>query len=557
VFLHPLEGIVVIARRTAVLLVTLIGVAANVQAQAPKQPPPPKLYSGMGTLHHPIATTNPEAQKFFDQGMTLLFGFNHEEAARSFKRAAELDPKSPMPLWGVALALGPNYNMDVDVDRELAAHDAVQKADELAGGAPENERAYVAALAHRYSNDPKPDLPKLSLAYANAMRDLAHRHPDDPDAQVLFAESLMDLHPWQLWTLDGKPGENTEEIISTLEAVLRRWPDHPGANHYYIHAVEASPTPERALPSSKRLETLVPAAGHLVHMPAHIYIRTGDYTSAARVNQEAVARDIAFVQTSGVTESIYGFMYLSHNLDFLRFAAAMNGQFAIARDAANKVADMARPAIAQMPMLEVSLPSPMMVLVRFAKWDEVLALPAPDSSLAGATMMWHFARTCAFAAKGQTAQAETERAAYQQIAAHLPPGPAYGILFNDWSVQIALGTNSLDARIAQSKGDTAAAIASWRKAVEVQDHMKYDEPPEWYYPIRESLGAALLRLGNGAEAESVFREDLKRNPNNPRSLFGIWKSLDAQKKTAEAQKARQVFEAAWKNADTQLRLEDF
>jgi tetratricopeptide (TPR) repeat protein len=545
-----------IIRRTAILCAVLAATIAATRAQAPQQTPP-KLYSGMGSLHHLIATTNPEAQKYFDQGMTLLFGFNHDEAARSFQRAAELDPKSPMPLWGVAVVLGPNYNLDVDLDRELAAHDAIERAVALAAGAPENERAYVAALAHRYSNDPKPDLPKLSVAYANAMRDLAHRYPDDPDVQVLFAESLMDIHPWQLWSLDGKPGEYTEEIIATLEAVLAKWPNHPGANHYYIHAVEASPHPERALPSSKRLETLVPSAGHLVHMPAHIYIRTGDYTSAEKVNQEAVAIDLSFAQTSGVSQGVYPMMYLSHNLDFLRFAAEMNGQFMVAWGAANKVADVARPALSMMPMMEVSLPEPIMVQLRFAKWDDVLAMPAPDSSLVATTMFWHFARASAFVGKGQTAQAESERVAFLQVAAKLPPGPAYGVLFNDWSVLVSLATHSLDARIARSKGDNAGSINHWRLAVEVQDKMRYSEPPEWSYPIRESLGAALLRSGNAAEAESVFREDLKRNPNNPRSLFGLWKSLDAQKKSADAAKAKNDFDAAWENADTQLRLEDF
>ncbi len=545
-----------VLRRSAILLGIFAAIVFAARAQMQQQPPPPKLYSGMGSFHHPITISNPEGQKYFDQGMTLLFGFNHEEAARSFKRAIELDPKSPMPFWGLALALGPNYNLDVDVDRELAAHDAIQAAMQLSQGGTESERAYIAALARRYSNDPKPDLPKLALAYANAMRDLAHRYPDDPDAQVLFAESLMDLHPWQLWSLDGKPGEYTEELIATLEAALAKWPNHPGANHYYIHAVEASPHPERALPSSKRLETLVPSAGHLVHMPAHIYIRTGDYTSAARVNQEAVSRDIAFAQASGVSQGIYPMMYLSHNLDFLRFAAEMNGQFTVAWSSANKVADLARPAVEHMPMMEVALPAPMMVLLRFAKWDDVLAIPAPDTSLAATTMFWHFARASAFAGKGLPAQAEIERAAFLQIAGRMPPGPAYGVLFNDWSVQVSMATHSLDARIARSKGDAAGAIAHWRLAVEVQDKMRYSEPPEWSYPVRESLGAALLRAGNAAEAETVFREDIRRNPNNPRSLFGLWKSLDAQKKTAEVQAARQAFESAWKNADSQLRLED-
>jgi predicted Zn-dependent protease len=557
------------ALRAALILFFILCASFSAAAQnsAPAMPPV-KIYSGMGTLHHKIATTNPEAQQFFDQGLTLVYGFNHEQAIRSFERASELDPAAPMPYWGKALALGPNYNIDVDPDREKGSFATIQKAKQLASSAPENERDYIDALATRYSDDPKADLTKLAHNYADAMRVLAHKYPDDPDAQVLFAESLMDLHPWQLFNVEGKANENTAEIIATLEATLKRWPDNPGANHYYIHAVEAGPHPELANASAKRLESAVPAAGHLVHMPAHIYLRTGDYSAAVKSNQDAIAADNSFLQTTATTNTMYGMMYLGHNVNFLYYAAGMNGQFRVAQDAAEMDAAASLPAVSEFPMAEAALPNPIFNLLRFVRWDDVLKLPAPDAKLAATTMFWHYARCCAFAEKSNPSQAEKELAEFQILAAKMPPGPAYGIEFNDWSVITSLAAHTLQARIAAAKGNYvnsmtatnaffAIAIDHWRQAVAIQDKMNYDEPPEWYYPVRESLGAALLRTNKPAEAETVFREDLVRNPRNPRSLFGLWKSLEAQKKSAEAQQVRQQFESAWKQADAQLRIEDF
>jgi tetratricopeptide (TPR) repeat protein len=548
-----------------ILCAAFSAAAQNMQMQAP---PPPKLYSGMGSLHHKIATTNPEAQKFFDQGLTLVYGFNHEQAIRSFERASELDPNAAMPYWGKALALGPNYNVDIDPDREKGSFATIQIAKKLAANGPENERDYIDALAKRYSDDPKVDLTKLAHNYADAMRALAHKYPDDPDAQVLFAESLMDLHPWQLFNVEGRANENTPEIIATLEATLKRWPDNPGANHYYIHAVEAGPHPELATASAKRLESAVPAAGHLVHMPAHIYLRTGDYSAAVKSNQDAIAADNSFLQSTGTANTMYGMMYLGHNVNFLYYAAGMNGQFRVAQDAAESDAAASLPAVGEFPMAEAAVPTPIFNLLRFARWDDVLKLPAPDAKLLATTMFWHYARGCAFAERSNPPEAEKELAEFQSLAAKMPPGPAFGIEFNDWSVITSLATHTLQARIAMMQAKFASetqgidyylavAVRHWRQAVAIQDKMNYDEPPEWYYPVRESLGATLLRFKSSTEAEAVFREDLQHNPHNPRSLFGLWKSLEAQKKTAEAQKARQQFESAWKQADTQLRIEDF
>jgi tetratricopeptide (TPR) repeat protein len=286
---------------------------------------------GLGDYHHTIATQSAEAQRFFDQGLTLVYAFNQEEALRSFLHAAELDQMSPMPLWGIALSVGPNYNLDINPEREKIAYKAIQEARRLATGAPEVERAYVDALARRYVAEDHPDFHRLSLDYRDAMRELARRYPNDPDAATLYAESIMDLYPWNLWASDGKPMEDTDELISILQAVLRQNPRHPGANHFYIHAVEASPHPEEALASAHLLETLVPAAGHLLHMPSHIYVRLGNYAEAVKANEAAASADREYLRATGTGNSVYGRMYYSHNLQFLWIAASMAGKFSEAK----------------------------------------------------------------------------------------------------------------------------------------------------------------------------------------------------------------------------------
>jgi tetratricopeptide (TPR) repeat protein len=517
---------------------------------------PAAILSGMGHHHHPISTTSPEAQRFFDQGLTLDYAFNHEEAARSFQRATELDPKAAMPYWGLALVLGPNYNVDVDTDREKAAFEAIQKAKTLAAAAPENEQAYINAMAERYSNNPKPDFKKLARNYANAMGELSKRYPDDLDAATLYAEALMDLRPWNLWNLDGTPAPGTEEIIVVLDSVLKRDPDHIGANHYYIHALEASPHPERALPSAARLETLVPGAGHLVHMPAHIYYRTGDYAASASSNEAAVAADRTYIAATK-SQGVYPMMYTTHNIHFLTFSYMQEGRFQDAKKAAGEVVANVAPHAEEMPpsMAGDFLATPLFVLLRFNRWGDILALPQPDPKMQVETAFSHFARGVAFAATGDAKAAELERKALAASVDALPADTPLG--FNTAKVLLGgLAPAILDARIAEASGNRKAAIESWRKAVEIQDGLAYDEPPDWYYPVRESLGGALLRDGQTAEAEKVFRDDLQRNPRNGRSLFGLWQSLVAQKKTANADWTRREFMTAWKSADTQLRIED-
>lgn len=512
--------------------------------------------SDIGGHHHVISTKSPEAQRFFDRGLTLVFGFNHEEAARAFQRAAELDPQSAMPHWGLALALGPCINLDVDPAHEQAAYEAVRKAMSLSQGATESERAYIEALSKRYSIEPGADLRKLDASYAHAMRELSHRYPEDLDAATLYAESLMDLRPWKLWSLDGHPAPDTEEIVAVLESVLRRDADHIGANHYYIHTLEASPNPERALPSATRLETLAPAAGHLVHMPAHIYMRDGEYTAAARSNAIAAEVDRVYLKDSGTMGSMYDMMYFAHNLQFLSAAHSMEGRFADAKQAADELVAHVAPMVRAMPTAEGYLSTSTFVLVRFHRWDEVLKVPPPDPNLVMTSAFWEFARGSAAAATGQVAMAEAQRRNLEATRKAMPADTEYGFYFNKAQAFLDLTANMLDARIATAQGDRKHAIEYWKNAVEIQDRLYYGEPPEWFYPVRESLAGALLASGQAEQAEAVFRADLEQYPRNPRSLFGLLKSLEIQKKTSDAEWVRREFETAWKNADVKLKLDD-
>jgi len=522
----------------------------------PPAGPPATLVRGLGTLRHPIATGSAEAQRFFDQGLRFVYAFNHEEAVRSFSRAAALDPKAPMPAWGVALALGPNINLDVDSEREHAAYMAVQRARSLAVGGREDERAYVEALRLRYSDDSGADLKALARAYADAMRALAARYPDDLDAATLFAESMMDLRPWQLWTADGQPAEGTDEIVATLTRVLQRDPQHLGANHYYIHAVEASPHPERALSSAQRLPALAPAAGHLVHMPAHIYMRTGDYHGAARANLAAVNADLVYLRLPHAA-GVYPALYYTHNLHFLTAAQGMAGESAGAERTAATLAAQVRTldAIGPMaPLAEYFVPTPLFVALRFQRWDALTKVPAPDARLPGATTLWHFARGVAYARTGAGERAAAERAAFDATRRTIPADAIYNL--NRMDDFLAVADAVLAARLAAVADDQDAAIAAWRRAVERQDALAYDEPPAWYYPVRESLGAALCLAGHPDQAEGVFRDDLARHPRNGRSLFGLMQALRAQSKTVAADRVEREFRAAWANADIRLRLDD-
>jgi tetratricopeptide (TPR) repeat protein len=517
---------------------------------------PVTLDPGLTGAHHAIQTTYPEAQKFFDQGLTLIYAFNHEEAVRSFQKASELDPASPMPQWGIALALGPNINQDVDPERENAAYEAAQRALRLAGRAPESERAYVAAIGKRYSNDPSADLKALAVQYKDAMQALANRYPDDLDAATLYAESLMDLHPWQLWSSSGAPTEGTLDIVRVLESVLARDANHVGANHYYIHATEASLTPERALDSAKRLETLVPAAGHLVHMPAHTYMRTGNYAGAVSANAKAAEVDRKYIADAG-PNGFYPTMYYNHNLDFLATAAMMTGQFARASQAADELVRNVEPILADMQMVEPFAAKKLYVLLRFAKWDEALKLPMPNARATVTTTLFQFGRGVAHAALGAVAEAGRDRSAYQAARQRVAADAMIG--YNRASAVFHVCDAVLDARIAAAGNDLDSAIRSWEKAVAAEDALSYDEPADWFYPTRESLGAAYYRARRFQDADRTFREDLERNPGNPRSLFALWQMVGVTGEPDDPMTLllRRRFREAWTDADVELKLSDF
>ncbi|MFL6312411.1 MAG: tetratricopeptide repeat protein [Terriglobales bacterium] len=522
------------------------------------QPAPQKatLMAGLGDLHHPVSTSNPEAQKFFDQGMRLIYAFNHEEAAGSFERAAELDPKLAMAYWGLAEAVGPNYNDPADPDRYKKAHEAIAKAESLAANASPSEKAYVAAMVLRFPADPAADHRLAAERYRNAMGDVVTQFPDDLDAATLFAEAGMDLHPWGLWRKDGTPEGGTEDIIAALESVLKRDPNHMGAIHYYIHAVEASPNPERALAAANRLAALAPAAGHLVHMPGHVYIRTGDFEAAVKTNQLAAQADRDYMKSNGAG-GMYGAMYYSHNLHFIAACSSMNGNYSEAHKAAEMLAAHVGPHVKDIPPLEGFMTVPIAVEVRFQKWDQILAMPQPPAAMQTTTVFWHFARGMALAAKGKVAEAEAEHHIVSEAADKTPPDQVFAMPVNNKAKDVLnIATNVLGAKIAQAKHDSAGAVSLLRRAVAIQDTLKYDEPPDWFYPVRESLGAVLLLNGNAAEAEKIFREDLDRNPRNPRSLFGLAEALRAQNRAYDAQFVDKQFQSNWKNPEIKLKVVD-
>lgn len=519
---------------------------------------PPEILSDLGNHHHAIATKSAEAQQFFDQGLILLYGFNHDEAARYFRRATELDPASPMPWWGLALSIGPNYNdTAVDENRARATYDAVQNALRRATNGSPIEQDYVRALTKRYATpDPKADWKKMHLDYSNAMRELVAKYPDDLDAAVLFAESLMMLRPWQLWTQDGKPAPGTPELVAVLESVLKRDPNHPAANHFYIHAVEASPNLERAIPSAVRLRNLVPAAGHLVHMPGHIYLQTGDYDLAADTNVEAVAADRDFVKRTGAT-GMYPLMYGTHNIHFVSYARAQQGKYDEAKRAAREMIEQVGDAdlAPGMQMGEGFHLYPLMVDLRFHRWDEILAAPDPGEKRKVLGAFAKYARAIALARKGRMKEAIAAQVQFEKTRKALSPDLLY-MINNKASDLLALCSATLEAELARARGDRADSIRQWRRAVEAEGAIQYDEPPAWFYPVKQSLGGALLRNGQAKEAEAVFRESLATRPRDGRLLFGLWQSLVVQKRDPEAALVQQQFEAAWKGATSKLTVED-
>jgi tetratricopeptide (TPR) repeat protein len=539
--------------RLIVTLTTLIGTlaltAAAALASSTGAPAVEPLFKGVGNENHKVTTKSPLAQRYFDQGMDFVYAFNHDEAEASFREAAQLDPSMAMAYWGEALALGPNINLPEDDARGKEAYAAIAKAQSLEASASDEERGYIDALAKRYAADGKMR-PEQQRAYADAMRALWKRYPDDPDTGTLFAESLMDLHPWDLWTHDGEPVEGTEEITATLEAVLANHPDHIGANHYYIHAVEASPHPERALKCAERIGKLAPAAGHLVHMPSHIYIRIGEYHKSELANLQAIRADRAYIAERHPT-GVYPKMYYPHNIQFLWQSYLYEGNRRGAEHAARELLVAVTPqAVREMPMAETVEPAVLFTQARFGEWDAIMAEKAPPPDLAYTNGIWHYARGLALAAKGQTSDAEAELKQLDAIAKSLPAERM--AMFASQKQLLGLGSAILAGEIAAREGHHDDALAHFNEAVALQDALPYEEPPAWYYPVRESLGAELLAQGKAVQAEQVYREDLRRNPNNGWSLFGLAECLRARRDDRAADEVEAEFKKAWAHADVKL-----
>ncbi|MCC6141623.1 MAG: tetratricopeptide repeat protein [Nitrospira sp.] len=515
---------------------------------------PVPLFTDLGSLRHPITTTSEQAQRYFDQGLRLVYAFNHEEAIRSFEAASRLDPSAAMAYWGIALALGPNINGAMAKADERRAWDALQKARAQASRVSPAEQRYIDALGKRYSAKGG-SRGALDKAYAAAMRTVWQQSPDDPDAGVLFAEALMDVRPWDFWTSDGRPHAGTDDMVATLEAVLAKHPDHPGACHYYIHVVEASPKPERALACAERLPGLMPGAGHLVHMPAHIYFRLGQYHEAAEGNARAVHVDKAYLAGRALNGD-YADGYFTHNLHFLWASLMMEGRQAEALKTARELTGTITEAEARKEKWkEFYLPAPLFSMIRFGRWEDLLREPVPPKGLRMHEGMWRLGRGLASAAVGRIPGAEGEHFVLAGLAKQFrrdrnPEGKVERTM-----LKIAERLLAGDIAVRRQKFDEAIKIL--REGVALEESLPYTEPPYWPIPLRHYLGAALLTAGRPSEAEQVYREDLRRHPQNGWSLWGLTQSLRAQHKGGEADKADEQFKSAWTSADVSLTASRF
>ncbi|NJR39615.1 MAG: hypothetical protein HC781_13375 [Leptolyngbyaceae cyanobacterium CSU_1_4] len=510
------------------------------------------IFNQLGNHHHAISTKNSQAQRYFDQGLILTYGFNHAEALRSFQQAATLDRTCAMCHWGIAYVLGPNINAAMEDGVVPTAWEAIQKAIALKQYASPREQAYIAALATRYTPEPVSDRSALNLAYANAMRQVVQQYPDDLEAATLFSEALMDTSPWNYWAEDGTPKPEGAEIIATLESVLKRNPKHPGALHLYIHAVEAE-RPELAAAAADRLRDLNINTGHLIHMPGHIYIRVGRYQDAVVANQQAAAADAEYARQHD-PEGIYPVAYMPHNHHFLWYAAVMSGQQQVALQAAQQTANLVNSSLmreAGYGTLQHYAMIPLFTAVKFGRWDEILAQAAPAKDLVYPTGVSHFARGMAYAAKGQMQSASQELKALEAIAAS-PILEGMNVSINPADHLLKNATAVLSGELAAKQGDVETAIAHLQKGVELEDSLNYDEPSPWYSPVRQTLGAVLLQANRPAEAEQAYREDLTTYPENGWSLYGLAQSLRAQGKTQKAEQAQTQFEQAWRYADVSL-----
>jgi tetratricopeptide (TPR) repeat protein len=511
----------------------------------------------VGTHAFPVTTSSEQAQRFMNQGLNLTYGFNHAEAGRAFAEAARLDPDLAMAHWGQALVLGPNINAPMPPEDEAKALAHIRQAQALKPRASQRERDYIDALAVRYTGKTE-DRAAADQAYAGAMRALHEKYPDDLDAATLYAESMMDLRPWNYWTRDGRPYDQTHDIIAALDGVLKRDADHPGALHYWIHLWEASNTPERAEAAADRLLPLAPGAGHLVHMPGHIYQRVGRYQDAVKANQLAIVADEDYISQCKA-EGLYPLGYYPHNVHFLWFASSMAGESKVAIDAANKTANaIPAQALKDLPLLQTFTLTPDFALVRFGKWDEILSAPPPRADTLLTRGVRHYARGMAFIRKKDFAAATKEIDAVRKIAADpkLIETPS-SMSLNQADAVLRVAVEVLDGELAAAQGDYDKAIAHLDRGVRYQDALIYTEPDDWHQPVRHNLGAVLLEAKRPVEAESIYWDDLRMHPKNGWALYGLAQALRAQNKNDQAKLVEADFRKAWANADVTLTASRF
>jgi tetratricopeptide (TPR) repeat protein len=514
------------------------------------------LYDNLGTYHMAVTTSSPVAQQYFDQGLRLTYGFNHDEAIKSYREGIRADSTCAMCWWGVAYALGPNINVPMDTAAVRPAWEAVQQAVRLAPGVSPREQAYIRALQSRYSSDPAAARPPLDSAWARAIGEVARRYPKDDDAATLHAEALMDLRPWNYWNNAGKPrAPSTLETVAILERVVKRRLDHPGACHFYIHAIEASTFAARAVPCAERLGSLVPGAGHLVHMPTHIYMRLGRWDEAVEDNTHAAHVDSEYLAARHPT-GVYPIGYVPHNYHVMWEALNMLGRSEEALTAARTIVDkVPADVVRTIPPFEYYSPVVLFTLARFSRWDDILKQPAPAPDLRYTTGVWHYARGLAYAAKGALDSATAERDSVAAIAAAIPPEATANL--NSMRTLLQIGERHLAGELAAGRKQTDDAVRALRAGIALEDELTYDEPSAWAVPLRQQLGAVLLAAGRPKEAETAYREDLVRYPNNGWSLHGLAESLKAQGRAKEAEAADAKFRKAWERADVKPLAEAF
>lgn len=514
------------------------------------------LIEGLGDYSMPITAKDKDVQRWFDQGLAMTYGFNHDAAERSYLKAAELDPACAMCWWGAALVLGPHVNATMDPANNPKAWDRLKRAERAAGGATEKEQAFIKALAARYAENPPENRRPLDEAYEAAMDALAEKYPDDLDAVTLHAESQMDLQPWDYWDAAGQPKGHTAEVVTQLESVMARNPRHAGALHLYVHAVEASPDPSKGVAAADALRELLPGSGHLVHMPAHIYARVGRYNDAVIANQKAIGADDAYLAICKPGPGVYPLGYVPHNHHFLWFAATMEGASGIATEAAAHTGQRTSdPKLMRTPGFEAmqnfSL-TPLFAAVRFGHWDDVLAMPKPEDDLPYMQAMWNYGQAMAAVAQGRIDDAKAFHAAL--LPATTNPAIEKMLAWDRYSLVggVKIAERFVAADLARAAKDYDAAIAALSTAITIEDTLPYDEPPAWNWPARMKLGAVLLEAGKPAEAELAYRDELRRNPENGWSLNGLAKALKAQGKKKESQEVAERFSKAWANADIDL-----